>query len=155
MSPTDQGKGTTPPTAGNNPGKKTRTKARQRALEVLFEAERREADALEVLENRAQKGEIDFNPYVRTLVAGVSEHQEDIDELLATYARGWTLDRMPRVDLMALRIGAWELLHNQEIPDDVAVNEAVALVREFSTDDSPRFVHGLLGRLQKLKPTLG
>lgn len=95
------------------------------------------------------------NEYVRTLIDGVTEHREEIDELLATYARGWTLDRMPPVDLMALRIGTWELLHNEEIPDSVAVSEAVTLVRKLSTDESPGFVNGVLGRLQKLKPTLG
>ncbi|GFZ88988.1 transcription antitermination factor NusB [Nesterenkonia alkaliphila] len=135
--------------------KRTRSKARQRALEVLFEAQQRGTPAEEVLTNRAEKSQIEFNDYVRALVRGVTERQDEIDELLATYARGWTLDRMPPVDLVVLRIGAWELLHNEEIPDEVAVNEAVALVKEFSTDESPRFVHGLLGRLQKLKPSLG
>ena len=95
------------------------------------------------------------NDYVMEILNGVAARQEEIDELLAAYARGWTLERMPRVDLMALRIGAWELLHNEDIPDAVAVAEAVAMVRELSTDDSPSFVNGLLGRLQRLKPTLG
>lgn len=94
------------------------------------------------------------NEYVGTILAGVSAHREEIDELLATYARGWTLDRMPRVDLMALRIGTWELLHNPEIPDGVAVSEAVALARQLSTEESPRFINGVLGRIHKLKPTL-
>ncbi len=131
-----------------------RSKARRRALEVLFEAEQRGSDPLEVLRVRREKADLIVNEYVVELIEGVKTRQEQIDELLATYARGWTLDRMPRVDLMALRIGAWELLHNEDIPDGVAVSEAVALVRELSTDESPTFVNGLLGRLQKLKPTL-
>ncbi len=131
-----------------------RSKARRRALEVLFEAEQRGSEPLEVLRVRREKADLIVNDYVVDLIEGVKARQEQIDELLATYARGWTLERMPRVDLMALRIGAWELLYNEEIPDGVAVSEAVALVRELSTDESPPFVNGLLGRLQKLKPTL-
>lgn len=132
-----------------------RSKARQRALEILFEAEQRGIDPQRVLTTRVEKAELIINDYVRTLVSGVTECREEIDELLSTYARGWTVERMPRVDLMALRIGTWELLHNEEIPDSVAVSEAVNLARQFSTEESPRFVNGVLGRLQKLKPTLG
>lgn len=131
-----------------------RSKARQRALEILFEAEQRGIDPQQVLTTRVEKAELIVNEYVRTLISGVTEHREEIDELLSTYARGWTVERMPRVDLMALRIGTWELLHNDEIPDSVAVSEAVTLARKLSTEESPGFVNGVLGRLQKLKPTL-
>ncbi len=110
---------------------------------------------MDVLRLRREKGDLVVNDYVVEILDGVARHQEDIDELLSTYARGWTLERMPRVDVMALRIGAWELLHNDEVPDAVALSEAVSLVRQLSTDESPKFVHGLLGRLEKLKPTLG
>nr|WP_255316560.1 transcription antitermination factor NusB [Nesterenkonia sp. Act20] len=131
-----------------------RSKARRRALEILFEAEQRELDPLEVLRVRRERADLIVNEYVVELIDGVKSEQEKIDEILATYARGWTLERMPRVDLMALRIGAWELLCNNDIPDNVAVSEAVALVHDLSTDDSPSFVNGLLGRIQQLKPTL-
>lgn len=131
-----------------------RSKARRRALEILFEAEQRGGDPLEVLRRRRERDDMVVNDYTVTLVQGVAEEQERLDELISTYARGWTLDRMPRVDVMALRLGSWELLSNDEIPDGVAVSEAVALVREMSTDESPTFVNGLLGRLQQLKPTL-
>lgn len=131
-----------------------RSKARRRALEILFEAEQRELSPEEVLASRARTTDQVLNEYVPVLVNGVVEHRETIDELLSTYARGWTIDRMPRVDLQALRIGAWEILHNPDIPDGVAVAEAVALTRELSTEESPRFVNGVLGRIQKLKPTL-
>ncbi|WP_120004808.1 transcription antitermination factor NusB [Nesterenkonia muleiensis] len=131
-----------------------RSKARQRALEILFESEQRGIDPQQVLTTRVEKAELIVNEYVRTLISGVTEHREEIDELLSTYARGWTVERMPRVDLMALRIGAWELLHNEDIPDSVAVSEAVTLARRLSTEESPGFVNGVLGRLQKLKPTL-
>ncbi len=109
----------------------------------------------QVLAARTQHSELTSNEYVTEILNGVTEHQAEIDELLSTYARGWTLERMPRVDVMALRIGAWELLHNPDIPDGVAVAEAVALVRQMSTNESPQFVNGLLGRLQQLKPSLG
>lgn len=131
-----------------------RSKARRRALEILFEAEQRGGDPLEVLRRRRERDDMVVNDYTVTLVQGVAEEQDRLDELISTYARGWTLDRMPRVDVMALRLGAWELLSNDDIPDGVAVSEAVALVREMSTDESPTFVNGLLGRLQQLKPTL-
>ncbi|WP_146338583.1 transcription antitermination factor NusB [Nesterenkonia sp. NBAIMH1] len=132
-----------------------RSRARLRALEILFEAEQRSMAPDHVLAARTQHSELTSNEYVTEILNGVTEHQAEIDELLSTYARGWTLERMPRVDVMALRIGAWELLHNPDIPDGVAVAEAVALVRQMSTNESPQFVNGLLGRLQQLKPSLG
>ncbi|GAA1169470.1 transcription antitermination factor NusB [Nesterenkonia xinjiangensis] len=131
-----------------------RSKARRRALEILFESEQRGATPLEVLRLRRERADLVVDDYVVTILDGVGAQRERIDELLTTYSRGWTLERMPRVDLMALRIGAWELLYNEEIPDGVAVAEAVALVRDLSTDESPPFVNGVLGRLQKIKPTL-
>lgn len=131
-----------------------RSNARRRALEILFEAEQRQAPAEEVMASRTTTSDIDLNAYVATVVRGVEAHREEIDELLSTYARGWTLERMPRVDLHALRIGAWEILHQSDVPDGVAVSEAVALVRRLSTEESPRFVNGVLGRIQQLKPTL-
>ncbi|RKW71192.1 transcription antitermination factor NusB [Galactobacter caseinivorans] len=130
-----------------------RSKARKRALEVLFEAEQRDVRPGEVLIRRVDEDEF-INPYTREIVGGVVDHQDRLDEILSTYAQGWTLDRMPAVDRAALRLGLWELLYNDEVPDAVAVSEAVGLVRELSTDDSPEFVNGLLGRLQRLKPSL-
>lgn len=134
-------------------GESTRSKARRRALEVLFEADQRAVDAAEVLQRRDDDGAA-VNPYTREVVGGVSTHATQLDEILTTYAQGWTLDRMPAVDRAALRIGLWELLFNDEVPDTVAVDEAVRLVREMSTPESPDFVNGLLGRLQRIKPTL-
>jgi N utilization substance protein B len=88
------------------------------------------------------------------LVRGVSAHRDRIDELLGHYAQGWTLDRMPAVDRNALRIGAFELLYADDVPDPVAVSEAVALVRDLSTDDSPAFVNGVLGSMLRDRDTL-
>jgi N utilization substance protein B len=84
----------------------------------------------------------------------VVEHRERIDELLGQYAEGWTLDRMPAVDRNALRIGAFELLYSEDVPDAVAVSEAVALVRNLSTDESPSFVNGVLGSMQRDRDSL-
>ncbi|MCV2394587.1 transcription antitermination factor NusB [Actinotalea sp. M2MS4P-6] len=133
-----------------------RSKARKRALDVLFEADQRGSDPLTVLADRiAQPGtEAALPQYAVELVEGVIAHLAEIDELISTYSHGWALERMPAVDRAALRIGAWELLHNDDVPDAVAVDEAVELVRALSTDDSPTFVNGVLGRLLALKPTL-
>lgn len=131
-----------------------RSKARRRALDILFESTRREMPALEVIRARREKTDMVIADYTVDVVEGVQEHQEQIDEFLSTYSQGWTLDRMPAVDLMILRIGSWELLYNDDVPDGVAVSEAVELAKMLSTDESPKFVNGLLGRLRRLKPTL-
>jgi N utilization substance protein B len=116
-------------------------------LDLLFEADLRGASALALLAERAGTG------YTAEVVTGVEEHRERIDELLATYAQGWTLDRMPAVDRAVLRIGAWELLFNDDVPDAVAIDEAVELATSLSTDASPSFVNGLLARLLDVKAT--
>ncbi|MDN5727841.1 MAG: transcription antitermination factor NusB [Propionibacteriales bacterium] len=131
-----------------------RTKARRRALDVLFEAEQRDVSPLEAMRLRRETTDITVNEYTLTLIEGVIAHGERIDEILSTYAKGWTLDRMPSVDRTILRLGTWELLYNDDVPDAVAVAEAVATAKIFSTDDSPEFINGLLGRIQQLKPTL-
>lgn len=135
-----------------------RGKARKRALDVLYEADLRRIDPLDVLAGqetrRAADDEPALNPYARVLVEGVQAHRARIDELLGTYSMGWTLERMPAVDRNVLRIGAFELLWADDVPDAVAIAEAVALVGELSTDESPAFVNGLLGRLLELKPRL-
>jgi N utilization substance protein B len=131
-----------------------RGKARSRALDILFEAEQRSVAPSEVIQRRLENTDQQINPYTEEIVSGVIAKQGQIDELLRTYAQGWTLERMPAVDRVILRIGTWELLFNDDVPDGVAVSEAVALARTMSTDDSPGFVNGLLGRLQELKPTL-
>ncbi len=131
-----------------------RSKARRRALDILFESTQRDMPALEVIRARREKTDMVIADYTVDVVEGVLERQEQIDEFLSTYSQGWTLDRMPAVDLMILRIGSWELLYNDDVPDGVAVSEAVELAKMLSTDESPKFVNGLLGRLQQLKPTL-
>lgn len=132
----------------------SRGRARRRALEILFEAEQRGTTPLEALQRRRDYTEQTINPYTAAIVDGVITHQEQIDELLAQYAHGWTMERMLGMDKSILRLGAWELLFNDDMPDGAAVNEAVNMAREYSNDDSPGYVNGVLGRLQELKPTL-
>ncbi len=131
-----------------------RSKARKRALDVLFEAELRGVPALDVLAERATGQAPPLSAYAAELVRGVQAHRSRIDELLAEHAHGWALDRMPAVDRNILRIGAFELLWADQIPDAVAISEAVELARDLSTEGSPGFVNGLLARLLELKPTL-
>ncbi|KRF04597.1 N utilization substance protein B [Arthrobacter sp. Soil782] len=131
-----------------------RSKARRRAMDILFEAEQRSVSPLEALQARREKTDTVINEYSVEIIEGVMAHGTQIDEFLGTYSQGWTLDRMPAVDRMILRVGAWELLYNEDVPDTVAVSEAVQLATMLSTDESPTFINGLLGRLQQLKPTL-
>ncbi|WP_225845602.1 transcription antitermination factor NusB [Streptomyces sp. HPF1205] len=136
-----------------------RNKARKRAFQILFEADQRGADPLTVMADWIRLARTDdrqppVTEYTMQLVEGCAAHAERIDELLSGYAVGWTLDRMPVVDRNVLRLGAYELIWEDDVPDAVALDEAVQLAKEFSTDESPSFVNGLLGRLLELKPTL-
>src|SRR3954451_8923925 len=131
-----------------------RSKARKRALDVLYAAELRARDPVGDLDAGVAEGEGPTNPHTETLDRGVGEHRDRIDELLGQYAQGWTLDRMPAVDRNALRIGVLELLYVDDVPDAVAVSEAVALVRDLSTDDSPSYVNGVLGAMVRDRDTL-
>ncbi|GAA4388853.1 MAG TPA: transcription antitermination factor NusB [Ornithinibacter sp.] len=133
-----------------------RTKARKRALDLLFEAEQRQVNVGELLRQRlaAPVTEAPLSEFTGDLVSGVVEHWTQIDELIATYSQGWTLARMPAVDRSILRLGAYEVLYSTDVPEAVAISEWVGLATELSTDDSPKFVNGLLGRLVEVKPTL-
>lgn len=131
-----------------------RTKARRRALDVLFESELRGLPVGATLGDRIARAQPPLNEYTVTLVEGVVAHQQRIDDLLSSYAVGWALDRMPAVDRNLLRIGAYEILYQDDVPDAVAVSEAVSLARELSTDDSAGYVNGLLARLVEVKPQL-
>jgi N utilization substance protein B len=131
-----------------------RTKARKRALDILFASELRSEDPVEALDRAVAEGEGPTNPYTADLVRGVQAHRARIDELLAAYSTGWSLERMPAVDRNVLRIGLYELLWVDDVPDPVAVTEAMALVRELSTDESPQFVNGVLGSLLREKDSL-
>jgi transcription antitermination protein NusB len=131
-----------------------RSKARKRALDILFEAELRGLPVLELLAERQSTGEQPVPEYAAELVRGVAAHRAQIDSLISANAVDWTLERMPAVDRNILRIGAYELLWAGDVPDGVAISEAVALAQDLSTDASPAFVNGLLARIRDLKPTL-
>ena len=133
-----------------------RTKARSRALDILFEADQRGLNAQTLLEQRLGDADsrVGNNPYTAEIVRGVVAKWTDINTALTDYSQGWTIERMPAVDRAILRIGAWEVLYNDEIPDAVGISEAVALATDLSTDESPSFVNGLLGRLAEVKATI-
>jgi N utilization substance protein B len=141
-----------------------RSKARKRAVDVVYEADQRALGSGEpfattlttvLAERLVEPGRQTSLPeYAVEIVEGVAARLPAIDEALSTYSQGWTLVRMPAVDRSLLRVATWELLYNDDVPDAVAVDEAVDLARSLSTDDSPSFVNGLLGRLATLKPTL-
>ena len=131
-----------------------RTKARKRALDVLFESEVRGLALDGTLEERLLAQEPPVKEYTVALVRGVTEQQSRIDELLTSYSEGWTLERMPAVDRNVLRIGVFEVLYVDDVPDAVAVAEAVGLVRDLSTDESPSFVNGVLGNILRNKATI-
>jgi len=133
-----------------------RSKARKRALDILFEAEQRGVNAETLLAQRIATPATAhaLNEYSVEIVRGVVAKWIPINELLASYSQGWTVERMPAVDRAILRIGAWEVVYSETVPDGVAISEAVALATSLSTDDSPTFVNGLLARLSEVKPTL-
>jgi N utilization substance protein B len=132
-----------------------RSKARKRAVDLLFEAQLRGVDPVTLLADRVGSPDVPpVNDYTVTLVEGVQEQLSRIDELLAEHSEGWTLNRMPAVDLAVLRLGLYELLWATDVPDPVAIDEAVQLAKMLSTDDSPRFVNGLLGRIATIADRL-
>jgi N utilization substance protein B len=131
-----------------------RTKARKRALDILFQADVRGDAPATVLAAEAKRAANEPAReaswlYAREIVDGVIDNQDAIDEQITTFAKDWTLARMPAVDRAVLRIGAWEILYNDEVPTAVAIDEAVELVKEFSTDESGPFVHGVLARIAR------
>lgn len=135
----------------------SRSKARRRALDILFEAEQRGLPIVEMIRARVQDPGTHQSPvpvYAVTAATGVAEYLDRIDEILETYSQGWTVARMPAVDRSILRLGVWEILWNSDVPDAVAVDEAVALAVAMSTDESPAFVNALLQRVMDLKPML-
>jgi transcription antitermination protein NusB len=127
-----------------------RRKARKRALDVLYEADMRDRPPVEVFAGYLQRIERPLPDHIRyttLLVEGVAQHLDRIDELIASYAEGWTIDQMPVIDRNLARIAIFELLYVDEIDDPVAISEAVELAKQMSTDDSPRFLNGILGRI--------
>jgi N utilization substance protein B len=134
-----------------------RTKARKRALDILNSADVRQIPIEQALAAEAERAANEPSRegswlYARELVDGVVDHRAEIDELIETYAQGWTLARMPAVDRAILRIGVWELLYNDEIPTGVAISEAVEAATVLSTEDSSGFINGLLAKIAQTAP---
>jgi N utilization substance protein B len=126
-----------------------RSKARKRALDVLFEADQRGTEPAATLDQWVTRADPPVPEYAQALVVGVSENMPRIDELLAACSDGWAVERMPPVDRVVLRLGVYELLWRDEIPSAVAIDEAVELAKSLSTDDSPAFVNGILARIAR------
>ena len=124
-----------------------RTKARKRAVDVLYEAELRGEDRLSVLRDRIETANPPVPEHTVRLVEGVAEHSSRIDELIDAHASGWTIDRLPDVDRAILRMATFELLWADDVPDAVVIDEAVELAKTLSTDDSPAYVNGVLGAI--------
>jgi len=125
-------------------------------VDAVFAADLRKISPISLLNETAElvadrQNQDEIFGYARTIVEGVIANHDEIDELLETYAQGWAIDRMPHLDRAILRVAAWEILHNEDVPDPVAINEAVELAKELSTDESGGFINGLLSRISNTK----
>ncbi len=135
-----------------------RSKARKQALDLLYETDIRGTNLVETLISRDVPDDgPDARPirdYTKELVNGVSANRRKIDELITTYAQGWDMDRLPAVDRNILRLGIYEILWSSDVPTSVAIDESLTLAKELSSDDSSKYIHGVLGRIASLKDTI-
>jgi len=135
-----------------------RSKARKQALDLLYEADIRGGSALEILLSRdVEEDGPDARPireFAKTLISGVSENSRKIDELITTYAQGWDMDRLPAVDRNILRLGIYEIVWSTELADGIAIDEALTLAKELSTDESAGYIHGVLGKISSIKESI-
>ena len=135
-----------------------RSKARKQTLDLLYEADIRGASAAELLAVRdvVEEGP-DARPireFTKSLIAGVTDNRRKIDELIATYAQGWDMDRLPAVDRNILRLGIYEIVWSSDLDDGIAIDEALTLAKELSTDESAGYIHGVLGRISSIKESI-
>ena len=138
---------------------KGRHQARKRAVDLLFEAEARGLSPVEAVDIRTALAEAKpevapLHPYTVAVARGVGQHTAHIDDLITSHLQGWTLDRLPAVDRAILRVAVWELLYADDVPEPVAVDEAVELAKELSTDESPGFINGVLGHIMLVTPQI-
>ena len=135
-----------------------RSKARKQALDLLYETDIRGTNVVETLASRDVPAEgPDARPireYTKELVNGVSDNRRKIDELITIYAQGWDMDRLPAVDRNILRLGIYEILWSTDVPMSVVIDEALILAKELSSDDSSKYIHGVLGRIASIKDTI-
>ena len=135
-----------------------RSKARKQTLDLLYEADIRGVSAADLLLQRdvVEEGP-DARPireFTKTLIAGVTENKRKIDELISTYAQGWDMDRLPAVDRNILRLGIYEIVWSSDLDDGIAIDEALTLAKELSTDESAGYIHGVLGRISSIKESI-
>jgi N utilization substance protein B len=135
-----------------------RSKARKQALDLLYEADIRGGSALDLLQSRdvVEEGP-DARPireFTKELISGVSENTRKIDELITTYAQGWDMDRLPAVDRNILRLAIYEIVWSTDLADGIAIDEALTLAKELSTDESAGYIHGVLGKISSIKESI-
>ena len=135
-----------------------RSKARKQALDLLYEADIRGSSALELLQTRdvIEDGP-DARPireFTKDLISGISTNSRKIDELITTYAQGWDMDRLPAVDRNILRLAIYEIVWSTDLADGIAIDEALTLARELSTDESAGYIHGVLGKISSIKESI-
>lgn len=131
-----------------------RSKARKAALDLLYEADIRGISVGVILSQRLETLEYLIRDYTRELLTGVVEHRSRIDELIVTYSHGWDFDRMPVIDRNILRLSLFELLWGRDIPEAVAIDEALELAKTLSTEESSSYIHGVLATISKIKADL-
>jgi N utilization substance protein B len=132
----------------------TRSKARKAALDLLYESDIRKGSAAELLSKRVTEMEYEAREFTKELIDGIDLNKRKIDELIATYAQGWDMDRMPVLDRNILRLAIFELLWSQSVPEAVAISEALELAANFSTEDSSKYINGVLSKVLEIKPDL-
>lgn len=135
-----------------------RSKARKQSLDLLYESDIRGTQALELLQSRdIEDNGPDARPireYTKELISGIADHRRKIDELIATYAQGWDMDRLPAVDRNILRLAIFELLWGEDLADSIIIDEALTLAKDLSTEESSSYIHGVLGRISSIKGEL-
>ncbi|MFM1937485.1 MAG: transcription antitermination factor NusB [Candidatus Nanopelagicaceae bacterium] len=131
-----------------------RSKARKTALDLLYEADIRKSSAQSLLLQRQDQVEFLIRDFTRELIAGVEEHRRKIDELIITYSQGWDMDRMPVIDRNILRLSIYELLWSKDVPPAVAIDEALELAQTLSTDESSKYINGVLSKINEIKVDL-
>jgi len=129
----------------------SRTKSRRKAAEILYEADIRTNSITETLHRAQTQGVTQYNEFSVQLIEGVQSHLQSIDDIINTYSEGWKIERMPSLDRALARIGVFELLFRDDIPDEATISEIVSLASEMSTEQSPQFLNGLLAKIASVR----
>ena len=132
----------------------SRSKARKAALDLLYESDIRKSSAADLLLKRVTEMEYEAREFTKELIDGIELNKRKIDELIATYAQGWDMDRMPVLDRNILRLSIFELLWSKTVPEAVAISEALELATNFSTEESSKYINGVLSKVLEIKPDL-